>query len=76
MIIGLSKQDNDPKHASKSTKAWLRNSSWNVLEWPSQSLDLNLWWDMKKAVAAQKPSNTNELEAFACEEWAKNPTER
>lgn len=52
-------QDNDPKNASKSTKNWLRNRSWNVLEWPSQSTDLNpienLWWDLKKAVAARKP---------------------
>ena len=30
----------------------------------------NLWWDLK-AVAARMPPNINELEAFACEEWAK-----
>ena len=36
----------------------------------------NLWWDLKKAVAARKPSNSNELEAFAHEEWAKIPVER
>jgi hypothetical protein len=33
---------------------WLRNKSLNVLEWPSQSLDLNLikqlWRDLKIAV--------------------------
>ena len=73
-------QDNDPKHTSKSTKAWLRNKSWNVLEWPSQSPGLNLIenlrWNLKKAVAARKPSNINELEAFAREEWAKIPIER
>ena len=66
-------QDNDPKHTSKSTKAWLRKRSWNVLEWPSQSPDLNLienlWWDLKKAVAAQKPSNITELEAWGFCTW-------
>ena len=34
-------QDNDPKYTAKSIKAWLRNKSWNVLEWPSRSPDLN-----------------------------------
>ena len=62
---------NDPKHTSKSTKVWLRNRSWKILEWPSQSPDLNkienLWWNLKKAVAAWKPSNINEQEAFAHE---------
>ena len=69
-------QDNDPKHTSESTKAWLRNTFWNVLGWPFQSLDLIFWWDLKNAIAAQKPSNISELEAFAGEEWAKIPTER
>lgn len=28
----------------------------------------NLWWDLKKAVAARKPKNIIKLEAFAHEE--------
>ncbi|KAI4888034.1 hypothetical protein NFI96_008037 [Prochilodus magdalenae] len=73
-------QDNDPKHTSKSTRAWLNMKGWNILEWPSQSPDLNpienLWWDLKKAVAVRKPKNVTELEAFAHEEWAKIPIGR
>ena len=33
----------------------------------------NLWWVLKKAVAAHKPKNISELKAFAHEEWAKIP---
>uniref|UniRef100_A0A8C5R501 Transposase n=1 Tax=Leptobrachium leishanense TaxID=445787 RepID=A0A8C5R501_9ANUR len=73
-------QDNDPKHTSKSTRAWLQIKGWNILEWPSQSPDLNpienLWWDLKKAVALRKPKNVTELEAFAHDEWAKIPVDR
>ncbi|KAI4894507.1 hypothetical protein NFI96_003564 [Prochilodus magdalenae] len=40
-------QDNDPKHCSKSTNAFMQRNKYNVLEWPSQSPDLditkNLW---------------------------------
>uniref|UniRef100_A0A8K9USK3 non-specific serine/threonine protein kinase n=1 Tax=Oncorhynchus mykiss TaxID=8022 RepID=A0A8K9USK3_ONCMY len=34
-------QDNDPKHTAKTTQEWLRDKSLNVLEWPSQSPDMN-----------------------------------
>ena len=70
-------QDNDPKHTSKSTSEWLKKPKMKVLEWPSQSLDLNpiemLWHDLKQAVHAQKPSNVAELKQFYKEEWAKCP---
>ena len=67
--------NNDPKHTSKSIKAWFQKTSWKILEWPSQLSDFNpienLWWDLKKAAVACKPKNIIELKAFAYEEWAK-----
>ncbi|KAI4894645.1 hypothetical protein NFI96_001030 [Prochilodus magdalenae] len=35
-------QDNDPKHCSKSTNAFMQRNKYNVLEWPAQSPDLNI----------------------------------
>ncbi|KAK3538412.1 hypothetical protein QTP86_001758 [Hemibagrus guttatus] len=73
------KQDNDPKHISKSTSEWLKKNKMKTLEWPSQSPDLNpiemLWHDLKKVVHARKPSNVAELQ-FCKDEWAKIPPQR
>ncbi len=33
--------DNNPKHTVKATKEWLKKKHIKVLEWPSQSPDLN-----------------------------------
>ncbi len=33
--------DNDPKHTAKATKEWSKKKHFKVLEWPSQSPDLN-----------------------------------
>ena len=37
----IMQQDNDPKHTAKTTKEFTRGKKWKVLDWPSQSPDLN-----------------------------------
>uniref|UniRef100_A0A8C7T416 Tc1-like transposase DDE domain-containing protein n=1 Tax=Oncorhynchus mykiss TaxID=8022 RepID=A0A8C7T416_ONCMY len=69
--------DNDPKHTARATKEWLRQKHFKVLEWPSQSPDLNpienLWRELKVCVAQQQPQNITALEEICMEEWAKIP---
>ena len=67
--------DNDPKHASKVAAKWLKDNKVKVLEWPSQSPDLNplenLWAELKKCVRARRPTNLTQLHQFCQEEWVK-----
>jgi hypothetical protein len=73
-------QDNNPRHTAKTMQEWLRDKSLNVLEWPSQSLDLNpiehLWRDLNIAVQRCSPSKLTELERICREEWEKLPKYR
>ena len=71
------KRDNDPKHTTRAMKEWLGKKHFKVLEWPSQSPDLNpienLWRELKVCVAQQQPQNITALEEICMEEWAKIP---
>ncbi len=64
---------------AKATKEWLKKKHIKVLEWPSQSPDLNfienLWRELKVRVAKHQPWTLNDLESICKEEWDKIPSE-
>ncbi|KAL1920009.1 uncharacterized protein VTP21DRAFT_1155 [Calcarisporiella thermophila] len=68
-------QDNDPRHTSKVTREWLRNKRIDVLEWPSQSPDLNImvhmWSELKRRLSYYQrlPKNKDELWERIEKEW-------
>lgn len=71
-------QDNDPKHMSKKTLKWIGEHHLQLMEWPSQSPDLNpiehLWTLLKKRIVTQYndvPSSMKALSDRTREQWGK-----
>ena len=72
-------QDNNPKHTAKVIKAWFGDNNIDLLEWPSQSPDLNpienLWAELKRQVRARSPKTLDDLGTCCMEEWDNIPAE-
>ncbi len=71
-IIGkcfISHQDNNPKHPASSVKECIRAKKWKVLDYPSQSPDLNPTehgvHQLKRRVKEETPQNKQQLELAA-----------
>lgn len=73
----LYQQDNDPKHTSGLVKEWFHRHRINLMEWPSQSPDLNpienLWEELKRSVECKKAKNDNEKYAQLEAAWKSIP---
>jgi transposase len=72
-------QDNDPKHTSRLAKGFIEENFPELIDWPSNSPDLNpienIWSIVKRRVEKRRPRNLVELEEFMIEEWDKTPEE-
>ena len=68
-------QDNDPKHKSRTVKKYLDKEVQEVIDWPSNSPDINpienLWSIIKRRVEKRRPTDLKELDKFLHEEWNK-----
>ena len=74
-------QDNDPKHTSLLEHQQLETNSIRILDWPSQSPDLNpiehLWAHLKRKLAIHReaPKDVEELWERVEAEWNNIPTD-
>ncbi|KAG0733031.1 hypothetical protein G6F23_013737 [Rhizopus arrhizus] len=67
--------DNDPEHTSKLVKKYLEQQSYNILEWPAQSPELNpienMWSLLKRRLNDYEtaPKGMNELYERVTKVW-------
>ncbi len=63
--------DNDTKHTAKATQEFLK--VWNILQWPSQSPDLNpiehAFHLLKTKLKAERHTNKQQLKSAAVKTW-------
>lgn len=66
-------QDNDPKHTARSVKRWFEAKNVNVMQWPSQSPDLNpienLWDQIDRKIRKYNITNKDNLFEAIKLEW-------
>uniref|UniRef100_A0A8R1I6T3 Tc1-like transposase DDE domain-containing protein n=1 Tax=Caenorhabditis japonica TaxID=281687 RepID=A0A8R1I6T3_CAEJA len=70
-------QDNDPKYTSGHVANWFRRRRVDVLEWPSQSPDLNpiehMWEELERRLKEVRASNANQKFAQLEAAWKSIP---
>ncbi len=73
-------QDLAPAHTAKSTKSWLNDHGVGVLDWPTNSPDLNpienLWCIVKRKMRDTRPNNADDLKAAIKETWSSIPPQQ
>ncbi len=67
-------QESAPAHTAKGTKSWFNDHGVTVLDWPTNSPDLNpienLWGIVKRKMRDTRPNNADDLKAAIKATWA------